>query len=155
MSVVNVNVQVKNDGIHFLDGFAIFVASLVLFKFFFALIYQISWTFRKCRKDNKKHKVSVKDQFKLMKEDPNFQYSSGEEEDKNQKQEDAGLQKTHMFQYKKERDQELDDAWQSEEEDIKEDLLRESRRHYIQKPKVPEFAEQIFKKSESIYQSKT
>jgi hypothetical protein len=35
-----------NDSFTFLDGFALFVASLVLFKFIFGLIYTLKWNFR-------------------------------------------------------------------------------------------------------------
>lgn len=63
------NVKVLNDGsITFLDGFALFVASLVAFKFIFALIYTLKWNLRLCCKSYyQKNKIDVGQEFKRLK----------------------------------------------------------------------------------------
>lgn len=66
----------------FLDGFAAFVASLVFFKFMFALIYVLKWNFRTwCNQYYKKGKEDVSDNFKRMRKNPDFAYSSDEDDE--------------------------------------------------------------------------
>lgn len=76
------NVTVIGDKITFLDGFALFVASLVLFKFVFAMIYYLKWNFRlSVRPYYRKSKNDVAEEFKRLRKDRNGMYSSDEDED--------------------------------------------------------------------------
>ena len=71
-----------NRDITFLDGFALFVASLVTFKFLFALIYNLKWNFRYwCKPYYNKSKIDVADYFKMMRKNPEYAQSSDEDDD--------------------------------------------------------------------------
>lgn len=78
------NQQTINDGnIRFIDGFALFVAGLVVFKFIFALIYTLKWNFRNCFKSSKygKNKVDIAEEFRKLKQARNGAYSTDEDDD--------------------------------------------------------------------------
>ena len=77
------NKQVINDGkITFLDGYALFIASLVLFKFIFGLIYYLKWNFRfLCNSYYRASKIDVGEEFKKLRKDRNGAFSTDEDED--------------------------------------------------------------------------
>jgi len=83
MIVVQGNVQIVNDGhVYFLQGFSLFIASLVLFKFFFALIYLIFWQVRICRKKEfQKYHIDEEEEWEKVKKDRNAYESSSENDD--------------------------------------------------------------------------
>ena len=68
------------DHLTFLDVFSAFLASIVLFKFLFALLYQLKWNLRRCcckyyRKSNK----DVVVEFRRIKKDKQAHYSTDED----------------------------------------------------------------------------
>lgn len=77
------NQQVINDGhINFIDGFALFVASLVGFKFIFALMYTLKWNCRQwTRPYYRKGKFDIAEEFKRLRKDRNGAYSTDEDDD--------------------------------------------------------------------------
>lgn len=78
------NEQVINDGhVRFIDGFALFVAGLVVFKFIFALIYTLKWNFRRCCKSyyGKAKGIDISEEFRKLKQDRNAAYSTDEDDD--------------------------------------------------------------------------
>jgi hypothetical protein len=59
-----------------------FVGSLVLFKFIFALIYTMKWNCRSwCNKYYRKSKIDVADEFKRLKKERGGAYSTDEDDD--------------------------------------------------------------------------
>ena len=65
----------------FLSGFSLFVASLVVFKFIFALLYTLKWNYRLWRKPYyRKNNVDVGEAFKKLKKKENGGFSSDEED---------------------------------------------------------------------------
>lgn len=77
------NVTTINNGdITFLDGFALFVAGLIIFKFIFALIYVTKWNFRQWTNPYyRKAKIDMNQEFKRIRRDKNGAYSTDEDED--------------------------------------------------------------------------
>jgi hypothetical protein len=77
--------QIIDGTINFLDGFALFVAALVIFKFVFAAIYVIQWNLRFCCNPAfKSNKIDVPTAFKKIRKDKNAQESSDEEDEFNE-----------------------------------------------------------------------
>jgi hypothetical protein len=75
--------QVQNDGsIGFIDGFALFIASLIVFKFFFALLYTTKWNYRIITNSYyKKGKLDIAEEFKKQRKLRNGGLSTDEDED--------------------------------------------------------------------------
>lgn len=132
------------EGVSFLDGFAIFVSSLVLFKFFFALLYQLKWYVRLCCKaDYKKNKIDIQQAFKKLKKKRNPNMSTDEEEDEeaemdyqeeeegavgaseNKPSKDITIHIDHID--SDDDDQEFDDADHEEEEDRLQEMIQKSQ----------------------------
>jgi hypothetical protein len=116
--------------INFLDGFALFVASLVLFKFIFASIYVIEWNLRFCCNPAfKNNKIDVPTAFKKIRKDKNGAESSDEEDEFNGEGENTVIRETGASKIVDDYDEddddiEFDDADNEEEEDRIQDLLR-------------------------------
>jgi len=77
------NEQVINDGrITFIDGFSMFVAGLVAFKFVFALIYVLKWNCRRiCCAYYRKGKFDVAEEFKKQRKAKDGNISTDEDDD--------------------------------------------------------------------------
>jgi hypothetical protein len=76
------NVTVINRDFTFLDGFALFVASLVTFKFVFALVYTLKWNFRRWTNPYYRNPpFNLNEEFKKMRRDRNGAYSTDEDEE--------------------------------------------------------------------------
>lgn len=123
----------------FLNAFALFVASLVIFKTFFAAIYQIKWYIRICCiKEYKKNAVDNRVKFKQMWKDRNAQVSSDEEDDINdmeatQNNPQQQILKMNIIEDDMEFDDDdgrddQDDDFAGAEEEEEEDRLRETMR---------------------------
>ncbi len=77
------DVKRVNDGsFGFVDGFAMFVAFLVIFRFVCALIYTLKWNFRTWTNPYyRKSNTDVAEEFKRLRKNRNGALSSDEDED--------------------------------------------------------------------------
>jgi len=113
-----------------LNGFALFVAGLVVFKLIFATIYQIKWYVRFCC--NSTYQASKKDVgevFKQIRKDKNKQESSDEEDNDEEVTEMIRKASQEGSHYDDDDDDlEFDDAGEEEAEDrIRRSTMRQSK----------------------------
>ena len=76
------DVTVLNEGMTFIVGFTLFMASIAVFKLLFSTIYCLKWNFRQCcSSDYKKSKGDVAEEFKRIRKDKDAAASSDEDDD--------------------------------------------------------------------------